>query len=214
MPNLPSTCRANGCDRPVARGGYCAGHRARVRNGTPVDGPLRVNQNHTGCLVTGCAKPHAAKGYCHNHYEVRRRKAHDNAKRCRPVASLPGERWRPIPDFEGAYEVSDLGRVRSVTRTVYRPAGRRAASSFKRCGKLISSDNIAHYAMVNLSHNGRRHPRRVHALVTSAFLGPCPDGAEVNHIDYDKRNNQLGNLEYVTHQENMRHAFARDTAAC
>lgn len=48
----------------------------------------------------------------------------------------------------------------------------------------------------------------IHVLVTVAFLGDCPNGKEVNHKNGDKSDNRLTNLEYVTHSENMKHAFA------
>lgn len=63
------------------------------------------------------------------------------------------------------------------------------------------------YFFVGLRRDGRSHNRKVHALVAEAFIGPRPCGLDVNHIDGDKRNNRVENLEYVTRQENVRHAF-------
>lgn len=61
------------------------------------------------------------------------------------------------------------------------------------------------YVLVRLA---RKRRFRVHRLVAEAFLGPCPDGHEVNHRNGNKADNRPGNLEYLTHAENQRHAFA------
>lgn len=58
-----------------------------------------------------------------------------------------------------------------------------------------------------VSPDGRKH-KTIHSLVAAAFLGPRPDGCDVNHIDGDKTNNAASNLEYVTRKENMQHAMA------
>lgn len=63
------------------------------------------------------------------------------------------------------------------------------------------------YFFVGLRRDGRSHNRKVHALVAEAFIGPRPCGLDVNHIDGDKRNNRVENLEYVTRRENVRHAL-------
>lgn len=98
------------------------------------------------------------------------------------------EEWRPIPGVSASYEVSDLGRVRSH---------KRAATQGIR---ILSTP---------LDSSGRpsvcvdRHARRVHNLVTLAFLGPRPDGQETRHLDGDKTNNVLSNLAYGTPKQNM-----------
>ncbi|MGN0062859.1 MAG: HNH endonuclease signature motif containing protein [Nocardioides sp.] len=64
------------------------------------------------------------------------------------------------------------------------------------------------YLRVTLRVGGRQVGKLVHCLVAEAFLGPRPSGHEVNHIDGDKTNNHVGNLEYVTPSENVRHSIA------
>ena len=105
--------------------------------------------------------------------------------------SLTGECWRFVPGFVGFYSVSSLGRVRN-----------------DRTG-LILSPGVGNngYPLVSLHRCRRGHSRRVHALVAAAFLGPCPDGLEVNHIDGNKLNAQRTNLEYVTRSQNLTHAW-------
>ena len=101
------------------------------------------------------------------------------------------ENWKQIsgrPD----YEVSDLGRVCSLKWGKHRI--------------LKQSDNSAGYPHVNLFANGKRKTRMVHLLVAEAFLGPCPEGHEVNHKDGVKRHNDVMNLEWVTSAENSAHA--------
>lgn len=110
------------------------------------------------------------------------------------------ERWLKVPGYETLYEVSDLGRVRSVDRTVCRGrtlvrlSGKPKAQKQHRDG----------YRVVGLSRDGAARSMSVHTLVAGAFLGPCPEGLEVRHLDGDPANNILSNLAYGTRAENMR----------
>lgn len=102
------------------------------------------------------------------------------------------ELWRRVPGMEN-YEVSNGGRVRSVRN--------------RRPRKLGTAPNG--YAVVTLAyrHLGRRSKTfSVHTLVARTFLGERPDGHDVNHIDGNKINNAVTNLEYVTRSENQKHA--------
>lgn len=98
------------------------------------------------------------------------------------------EQWRQVPGVSPAYEVSDLGRVRSLKR--------------------YAGTNLRVLA-TPLDSRGRpsvcidRKARRVHQLVALAFLGPRPEGMEVRHLDGDMTNNRLSNLAYGTHAENI-----------
>ena len=104
------------------------------------------------------------------------------------------EEWRDIPEYEGLYQASNLGRVRSLPRTTT-------------SGRIIKPYNNPHngYVYVTLSKNNRRIGKRLHRLVIGAFNGESE--LQVNHIDGDKRNNKLDNLEYCTQSENMKHAY-------
>lgn len=101
-----------------------------------------------------------------------------------------------IAETGGDYSVSDYGRVRRESNANGTRAGRLASGS-------LDSDG---YRYVNLSVCGVRRRRRVHHLVMSAFVGPRPAGAQVNHINGQKSDNRMANLEYVTAAENMAHA--------
>jgi hypothetical protein len=107
------------------------------------------------------------------------------------------ETWRPVVGFEGLYEVSDLGRVRNIKRRNGTSVGL----------ILRQNPNGIGYAALGLRRDGKSFAGRVHMLVAAAFMGPAPEGCEVNHLDGDKMNPRLDNLEYVTHTENVRHAI-------
>lgn len=110
-----------------------------------------------------------------------------------------GEEWRAVVGFEGLYEISDHGRVRGLTRNG--PKGRHIQ------GRLLKQSITQGYPFVGLrDSNGKFHAPRIHALVARAFLGERPKGKVTNHIDHNKRNNHISNLEYITNRENIQHA--------
>lgn len=104
------------------------------------------------------------------------------------------EEWRAVPGYEGLYEVSSLGRVRSLDR--YVPWGTKRA--FWRGRLLKPTVSGTGYLYIGLA--GRTDT--VHRLVAAAFLGPCPPGKQVAHADGDRTNPRLSNLRYATQREN------------
>lgn len=104
------------------------------------------------------------------------------------------ETWRAIPGSEGRYEVSDLGRVRSLVR-----GGRILKPAKSKTGYLMVAPVI----------DGRNKPRRVHHLVLLAFVGPRPDGAEGCHNNDVPGDNRLVNLRWDTRAANVADRKAR-----
>lgn len=101
------------------------------------------------------------------------------------------EIWLPVVGFEGLYEVSSLGRIKSLPRNTTR--GGIMKLHLRADGHLD----------VTLTRNGVQGHRRVHQLVAEAFIGPCPDGMEVCHNDGDAVHNVPSNLRWDTHSANM-----------
>lgn len=102
---------------------------------------------------------------------------------------LVDEKWEPIKDFEN-YKISNMGRVVSLkTNTV-----------------LIQNLNGRGYYRFMVWKNNKNTGIDTHVLVTNYFLGDKPTGYQINHIDGDKSNNKVSNLEYITPSENMQHA--------
>lgn len=112
------------------------------------------------------------------------------------------EQWRAVPGYEGRYEVSDQGRVRSLP-------GRQAGRVLK-----PGRQSQGYRSVVLYDGSSPKKPKShlVHSLVISVFgpLRPSPQH-EVNHKDMDKDNNQISNLEWVTGSENIKHAVANGT---
>lgn len=104
---------------------------------------------------------------------------------------LTDESWEPIPGFERFYEVSDLGRVRSLDRV--------DALGALRQGRILQPSTSPYgHLHVSLYVGGRRHTRRVHRLVLEAFAGIAPDGTECCHNNGDPTDNRLENLRWDT----------------
>lgn len=117
------------------------------------------------------------------------------------------EEWRAVPGFEGYYEVSNLGNVRSIDREVIMKNGvkRKTRGRMLRLGKYNSQSS---YAGVTFCVDGVPSKHSVHRLVASAFI-PNPDNLpEINHKDEDKRNNTVENLEWCDRKYNALYGTA------
>lgn len=112
------------------------------------------------------------------------------------------ETWRPVAGYEGLYEVSDHGRVRSLPRMRLGRGGKPV-----RVNGRILKPALVRYPMVLLCNDGQRVGHSVHRLVANAFLPPDPVRPEVNHRDGNRQNNHLSNLEWVTRSENVAHSY-------
>jgi len=100
------------------------------------------------------------------------------------------EEWRPVPDAETRYEISSLGRIRSLVSKTPRILKQRA----DRDG----------YKRVNVVHNGKHTTLRIHRLVAEAFHGPCPEGCVPDHINRVRDDNRPANLRFITASDNNR----------
>lgn len=110
---------------------------------------------------------------------------------------LKSEEWRDIPDYEGWYQVSNLGRVR-----------RACPGKGTYAGRILQPGDKNGYPVVNLHKNGNGQAVYIHRIVALVFVGPEPK-YEVNHINGDRTDNRPNNLEWVTHTGNMQNAVER-----
>ncbi len=115
------------------------------------------------------------------------------------------ECWKPVRGYENLYEVSNTGQVRSLPREVPFING----SIRKLNGKILKPlVNHSGYLYVCLALDGVQKSKFVHRLVAESFISNVDNALEVNHIDGNKHNNCVDNLEWVTHKYNIQHSFA------
>ena len=112
------------------------------------------------------------------------------------------EQWKDIEGYEGLYQVSNYGRVKSLER--YQENHSKLQKVEEKI--LTRSDNGNGYLFATLWKNGKSKRYYIHRLVVQAFIGPIPEGYAVNHLDFDTRNNNADNLEIVTYLENNRYS--------
>jgi hypothetical protein len=116
------------------------------------------------------------------------------------------EIWKPLPIASDKYEVSSLGKVRSITRTVQ--TGRNYAER-QILGKVLKHQiNYRGYAIIALSLDGKTKTFTIHQLVALTHIPNFIKGTEINHIDGNKENNSLINLEVSNPSHNQLHAIA------
>lgn len=108
------------------------------------------------------------------------------------------EECKDIKGYEGLYQVSNLGRVKRVKTDRILKGGK---------------NNTGGYLRVDLSKNNTVSPQRVHRLVAEAFILNPENKPQVNHIDEDKTNNKVSNLEWMTAKENSNHGTRTDRMA-
>lgn len=109
------------------------------------------------------------------------------------------EKWKDIHGYEGLYQVSDLGRIKSLGRTITYANG--TSHPYKERVRKNNTHKNG-YKNVDLWKDGRAKTFKVHRLVAQAFVPNPKNLSEVNHIDEDKENNKASNLEWVTPEYN------------
>ncbi len=107
------------------------------------------------------------------------------------------EVWKPISGYEGLYDVSNFGRVRSYKK------GKWGLCSDP---KIITGQKGKHYITVTLCRDGTKKSVYIHRLVADSFVPNAEKHSDVNHKDGNKLNNNAENLEWCTHRQNMEHA--------
>lgn len=111
------------------------------------------------------------------------------------------EIWKDIPDYEGLYQASNLGRIKSLIPW---------AGTQSRILKPANCDKYGHLG-VALTLNKKHKTFPVHQLVLNTFVGKCPRGMECRHLDGNRINNKLKNLKWGTHSENMKDRIEHGT---
>ena len=115
------------------------------------------------------------------------------------------EIWKDIEGYEGIYQVSNLGRVRSLDRYIIKPHSKTGKPvDYFKAGCVVTQTHLRNdYYGVCLKYNGTKKHCLVHRLVAKAFVPGYFEGADVNHKDCERTNNRADNLEWVTRRENL-----------
>jgi hypothetical protein len=116
------------------------------------------------------------------------------------------EIWKDIKNYEGLYQVSNLGRVRSLDRVVKH--GNRFRNDK---GKILSvSVTPEGYPQITLCRDNKKHHVKIHRIVALTFMDKIDETYVVNHKDGNKKNNCLDNLEWVSYSRNVKHALENE----
>lgn len=117
------------------------------------------------------------------------------------------EIWKDIQGFEGLYQASTLGNIRSVDRVITQ-FGHKKHYNRRMKGQIIKPKlQNSGYSVVWLSKSGKVSPYTVHRIIANTFIKPIEGSDYVNHIDGNKENNKVSNLEWCTLSENITHSY-------
>ena len=122
------------------------------------------------------------------------------------------EIWLPIKGYEGIYEVSNMGQVRSLERYEWNSVKKMEYQRIRKGRILIASLDSEGYKKLTLAKNDINVSRVIHKLVAKEFVPNPENKPQVNHKNGIKSDNRAENLEWVTHTEQMRHAFSTGLA--
>lgn len=117
------------------------------------------------------------------------------------------EKWKDIAGFKGIYQVSNLGRVKSLDRKCLASNG---IKYFKKGCLLKPSSDRRGYLVCNLSKDNKMHTQKIHRLVANAFLDNVNNLPVVNHKDENKMNNNVSNLEWCTRKYNSNYGHMKE----
>lgn len=115
------------------------------------------------------------------------------------------EVWKDIPGYEGLYEVSNLGNIKSLEKN--RDNGHHGSTKRHYPEKILRKSDSRGYTVSALFIQGKIKMRLIHRLVALAFIPNPLNKPEINHLDGDRKNNRVSNLEWVTRSENIIHKY-------
>lgn len=159
------------------------------------------------CRARGCDKNAVAKGYCSQHWQRVKRLGHTEMSD--HVSSLPNEVWKNFILGRLQYSVSSLGRVKRNNQTIIHENQHGTKFEYTYNEKLLSQTCGTHgyYTVGICTDDGKSKPFLVHRFVAEMFVPNPLNKPFVNHIDGDKKNNNVKNLEWVTESENSMHSI-------
>lgn len=112
------------------------------------------------------------------------------------------EIWKDIKDYEGLYQISNLGNVRSLERKVRINKGYRIVKN-----KILKLGIRNNYYVINLNKNNKKKSFQVHRLVAEAFINNLDNKPIINHKNFNKLDNNVNNLEWCTQKENVNYSI-------
>lgn len=116
------------------------------------------------------------------------------------------EIWRDIDNYNGIYQISNLGNIKSLARKVIQKNGKVIFLRDRTLKPVMTKNG---YLQIILSKNKKTERKYVHRLVAQAFIKNFNEKLEVNHKDFNRSNNNLNNLECITHAENYNYSFSK-----
>lgn len=118
---------------------------------------------------------------------------------------MENEIWKDIPGYVGIYQVSNYGRIKSLSRLIYRKNGQISKTQ----GKILSPgiDKYGYYIVVLC--NGKKETKTVHRIVALAFINNPNNLPEIDHKDGNRKNNKVENLRWVTRKENANNPISK-----
>ena len=124
---------------------------------------------------------------------------------------MKNEEWRGVVGYEGRYQISSMGRVKSLARTCNTKGGSKRTVKER---ILKPCDNGRGYLYISLSDGTGEHKRHyIHRLVGEAFVPNPLENEDVNHKDENPSNNHASNLEWITHKENLNYGTRNERVA-